>query len=493
MKRFFPELRSLTTEAYLWAQRSDWPVPSGLRRRLRNVMVDAGGSQEPVELDHWAMPLLGPRAERKVDHDIPSITRMQLQAASNISTAWPLSTERQQPRFKCAVVNGVAGIGGLDKVARALAQHLPCHGFETVLVVGEGQAASQLHDLDPSIEVVELGPETIGGWLDSYRPDVISGHSPSDWLVHAAHKSGIPVVETLHGAHTFFGTTHQIAERQRNKYVKTLVAVSELVRRQYLRAIPERDPRSIVTIPNGTAAQAHDDAGRDQLRASYGLRDEFLFVSLARYCLQKNSYGLVEAFDAFAREHDNVHLLIAGPVEDLHYCRQVLHARKHAACSDRIHLRGNCDDIGALLAAADGFVLNSFFEGWALASMEALVAGLPIVMSEVGGAREQIGEDGTRGIVVNNPLGDPELLDWDTMSRARFRPQVNRQQLIQAMRAVAAQSEHWSGLRATIRQDALARFSIERFVAGHANVLLDAITPQPDASSARPLLVSEGT
>ena len=50
-----------------------------------------------------------------------------------------------------------------------------------------------------------------------------------------------------------------------------------------------------------------------------------------------------------------------------------------------------------LLAAADGFVLDSFFEGWSLASMEALFAGVPMVLSEVGGAREQIGDDPSVG------------------------------------------------------------------------------------------------
>ena len=34
--------------------------------------------------------------------------------------------------------------------------------------------------------------------------------------------------------------------------------------------------------------------------------------------------------------------------------------------------------------------------------MEALCAGLPVVMSDVGGAREQVGLDGERGYIVPN-------------------------------------------------------------------------------------------
>ena len=86
----------------------------------------------------------------------------------------------------------------------------------------------------------------------------------------------------------------------------------------------------------------------------------------------------------------------------------------------KFDLCGPCPDVSTVLAAADAFVLNSFFEGWSLASMEAIFTGLPVVLSEVGGAREQVGENGERGIVVENPLGDPGVTDWRSVTRARF-------------------------------------------------------------------------
>lgn len=107
--------------------------------------------------------------------------------------------------------------------------------------------------------------------------------------------------------------------------------------------------------------------------------------------------------------------------------------------------------------------------------MEALFAGLPVVMSDVGGAREQIGENKRRGFVVGNPLGDPEAIDWRQMSRARFRPQANRGDLVEAIRAVITDRNYWSGVRGELQAESIERFSADRCVKCHADVLARAV------------------
>ena len=232
-----------------------------------------------------------------------------------------------------------------------------------------------------------------------------------------------------------------------------MVAVSEMVRRQYLRGNPGFPDEAIVTIPNAFNGTHRPAINRLMARAWLGLDDEFLFVSLARHVLQKNAYGLVTAFSDVARAIPQAHLLIAGRVDDRPYTEQVRLLRDRLPDRCRIHLRENLSNPSALLAAADGFVLNSFFEGWPLASMEALCAGLPVVMSDVGGAREQVGMNGDRGYVVPNPLGDPETASWESAGRARFRPQVNRVQLVAAMKSVIDKREHWADARTALSEE----------------------------------------
>ena len=64
---------------------------------------------------------------------------------------------------------------------------------------------------------------------------------------------------------------------------------------------------------------------------------------------------------------------------------------------------GRCDKVGDLLFASDVGVLSSKAEGFANAILEYMAAGLPVVATEVGGAREAIADNET-GYVV--PSGD---------------------------------------------------------------------------------------
>src|SRR6202012_173000 len=112
----------------------------------------------------------------------------------------------------------------------------------------------------------------------------------------------------------------------------------------------------------------------------------------------------------------------------------IRHLRDGLTCADRIHLHGPCPDVSTVLAAADAFVLNPYFEaGFPLSAMEARCTGLPVIISDVAGARDQMGADGIHGFVVGNPLGDPDAVNWRLMARERFRPQVNRSELVEAM------------------------------------------------------------
>jgi len=57
-----------------------------------------------------------------------------------------------------------------------------------------------------------------------------------------------------------------------------------------------------------------------------------------------------------------------------------------------VTLLGHREDLGSLLAAADLALLTSAWEARALVAQEALLAGLPLVSTAVGGVPELVGE-----------------------------------------------------------------------------------------------------
>jgi glycosyltransferase involved in cell wall biosynthesis len=74
--------------------------------------------------------------------------------------------------------------------------------------------------------------------------------------------------------------------------------------------------------------------------------------------------------------------------------------------ADRVHFLGQLDHelLPQLLAAADVLVLPSASEGIANAWIEALACGTPLVLPDIGGAREVV-RDGTAGLIVDRDPG----------------------------------------------------------------------------------------
>jgi glycosyltransferase involved in cell wall biosynthesis len=73
----------------------------------------------------------------------------------------------------------------------------------------------------------------------------------------------------------------------------------------------------------------------------------------------------------------------------------------------RVRFLGQRLDVAELLADAHVFVLSSRWEGFPRSTLEAMRAGLPVVVSRVGGAAEAV-DDGQSGFVVEP--GDREQL-----------------------------------------------------------------------------------
>ncbi|MEW2381352.1 glycosyltransferase [Micromonospora sp. NPDC047707] len=459
----------------LWAQRQAHVVPAPLRRlggrTLRRLTSSDAGTAGPSE--DWSVPLVPGAAVGDLE------TLRPVAGDSRPASPRPAAASAGSRRVRCAIAASVLDVGGAEEVAAFLARRLPSHNFETVVVYSgtrlpgqEGEGGRLARALAAEgVATQLLTPVDAAVWMRSWQPDVISAHNADDWLLDVAAELGVPWVETLHDMHRLYHPHAWEPERQRAQRISAQIAVSELVRQQYLARNPAYPGDRVVTVPNGVDASRVLLVDRAQARAALGLTDEFLFVSLARYCLQKNTFGLVTAFAEVAAEHPEAHLLVAGRAnDDLLYYEQTRQLAASLPSADRIHLRGHCANPLALLAAADAFVFDSFFEGWSLASMEALAAGVPVVMTDVGGAREQLA-DGRRGYVVANPAGKAELVDWPVINDLRYRPQENRAELVAAMSSMVRERTAWAAARQRLRDEAIRLFSPDASLAGHANVL----------------------
>lgn len=93
------------------------------------------------------------------------------------------------------------------------------------------------------------------------------------------------------------------------------------------------------------------------------------------------------------------------------------------------------------------------------------MAGIPLIHSECGSARELVGLDGERGLMVPNPAGDPLALDLDRFFSAVWkRQQPNKEALVQAMAQMISGDKYWKEKKTEIVRFAGVSFGLQTFI-----------------------------
>jgi glycosyltransferase involved in cell wall biosynthesis len=154
-------------------------------------------------------------------------------------------------------------------------------------------------------------------------------------------------------------------------------------------------------LPNGVNIEPFENANRDEWRAGLGFTPrDFVFGCVSRIDPQKGQKRLLEALREVLRIHPEAAAVIAGPVTDPAYGREV--SELALAMGDRVRVLPAVESESAehagLLAALDTFVLPSRHEPFGIVVLEAWAAGKPVLASRVGGLVRLI-EDGTDGLL----------------------------------------------------------------------------------------------
>jgi glycosyltransferase involved in cell wall biosynthesis len=143
------------------------------------------------------------------------------------------------------------------------------------------------------------------------------------------------------------------------------------------------------------------------IRSECGLRaSSFVIGSVGRLQKEKNQAELIRAARRLVDHGIDVQALIVGDGPE----RTPLEGLATAlGLSERVVFLGRLNDVRTALAAMDVFVLPSLaVETFSNAALEAMAMGCPVVLSDIGGAREMV-SDGDNGYVYRR--GHAEGLD----------------------------------------------------------------------------------
>jgi glycosyltransferase involved in cell wall biosynthesis len=181
-------------------------------------------------------------------------------------------------------------------------------------------------------------------------------------------------------------------------------AVSERIKKSIIRNIKHKMKDSKISVlPIFTDISKFLEAEPDSRVRDEFRNYNFKMVAAGRFVdKEKNFSMLIEIMPEFLKLCPGALLVLAGDGPDLeNYKLQITNYK----LEKNVIIEGWRDDLSAFLKCFDVFLMPSNYEGWGRAVIEAMAAGLPVVMTDVGLAREVV-ERGRNGVVV--PVGKQE-------------------------------------------------------------------------------------
>ena len=241
-------------------------------------------------------------------------------------------------------------------------------------------------------------------WIRQNQPDIVHAHLPHASLLARWSRLAAPMrvlIDTIHSPATG-GVLRKLGYRMSASLPDVVTAVSRTAAGPWLSSGIAKEKR-LAIIPNGVEIERwrRDDDIRNAMRERLRLRNEFLWLSVGRLDPVKDHSTLLWALALLPSDAE---LVIAGDGQ----LRDPLRALAHElGLADRVHLPGFQTDVLPWMCAADGFVLSSRWEGLPIALLEAAACCLPVVVTDIPGAREVLPD--LRGNQAA-PVGDEKAL-----------------------------------------------------------------------------------
>ena len=289
-------------------------------------------------------------------------------------------------------------LGGVERAAAALAQALVRLGHRVTVLAG-ADVGSVSRTEEDGVEVYRFAlPKgraagaryvarvaRLAGRLP--RPDVVHAHIASAPAVAAALlgvRWRVPVVVKPSSGAEPGGNLHATMSRGAGalrvsflrRRVDAFVAISPGIARDLERSWSV-DPAKIMEIPNGVNLD-HFATDRKRTRR----KKSYLYVGR----LWTKQKALDVLLDAWRKAGEPGTLVLVGDGPD----RRSLEIQ----APETVRFAGPVADPAPYYRDADVFVLPSRWEGLSNAILEASAAGLPVIATEVGGARDTLGEAG---------------------------------------------------------------------------------------------------
>lgn len=296
-------------------------------------------------------------------------------------------------------------VGGLESVVARLAADQQRRLGHDVRVVTLDRVFGSDRRL-PAAESVDGVRVTRLAWRGSTRypfcPQVLSHLGDADlvhvhaidfffdWLSATRWLHRKPMVASTHGG--FFHTAY--ASSLKRIWFDTITRVSATGYRRLV-ATSENDGTVFRRIAGDRVAVVENGADVERFRDAASTTAERTLVYFGRWSVNKGLPQLIELLAALRARDDRWRLIVAGRPYDLDAASLTADAVTHGVV-DAVELHESPTDaeLRALVGRASHFACLSRHEGFGIAAIEAMSAGLRLVLSDIPPFRKIVDESG---------------------------------------------------------------------------------------------------
>lgn len=342
-------------------------------------------------------------------------------------------------------------VGGISRVVHDLSQRLIKDGHE-VTVVTYRDGNSPYYEDDKGVKVYRVDnymihPNNFIDWIMQLnfnmiakaseiinkegKFDVIHAH---DWLVAYSAKAlkeayKIPIVTTIHATENGRNSgIHDETQRYINdsEWMLTYESSEVIVNSNFMKSDLQRlfglPFEKINVIPNGINLNNFTGVEKDyDFRRQFALDNEKIILYVGRLVYEKGIQNLIGAMPKILDHYHDAKLVICGRGGMMDELKQEV---RNLGIDNKVYFAGYCDSkkVQKMYKCADVAVFPSTYEPFGIVALEAMLAGIPTVVSDVGGLNEIVdhGVNGMKSYAGNSNsiadsvlslLFDPKLCD----------------------------------------------------------------------------------
>ncbi len=308
-------------------------------------------------------------------------------------------------------------VGGIARVVHDLSKRLIKDGHEVTVITYKDDNLPE-YENDKGVEVYRvenymIHPNNFIDWVmqlnfnivakateiinEKGKFDVIHAH---DWLVASSAKTlkqafKIPMVATIHATESGRNSgIHDETQRYINDtewlltYEATEVIVNSNFMKGHVQGLFGLPFDKINVIPNGINLTNFNGIERDyDFRRQYAMDNEKIILYVGRLVYEKGIQHLISAMPKILSGYNDAKLIIAGKGGMLDDLRAQADAM---GLSNKVYFTGylNSKQVQKIYKCADVAVFPSTYEPFGIVALEAMLAGVPTVVSDIGGLNE---------------------------------------------------------------------------------------------------------